>query len=334
MEKIQVRKMKRVSYYLFPLMLPFLLIGLFFSLSEAAEKPYPIRAIKMIVPYAPGGAADLSSKIVADKISIFLGQPIISLYKPGGGGTLGATFVAKAKPDGYTILNGSSGPLVLSPILKKLDYTLDDFIVTNSQGIAPYWFAVKANARWKTLKEFVEEAKEFPGKLSVSSYGALTPVHFMIELLNKYEKIRLTHVPYKSSGEALFALLGGHADGGMVSGAGGLLESGAIRILAVAEEQRLEGLPDVPTFKELGYPIVLNAIHCLCFPKGTPKEIVDKFCEAQQNAFKKYSQEIKEGLRKVEFWGNFMTPQETLNKYKEQHGLLLKVAQEMGVVGK
>ncbi|HSR10771.1 MAG TPA: tripartite tricarboxylate transporter substrate-binding protein, partial [Thermodesulfobacteriota bacterium] len=101
-------------------------IGIFGDAS-AAEK-YPVRPINLIVPYAPGGASDLASKLVADKMAEFLGQPIVSQYKPGGGGSLGAALVAKAKADGYTVLVGSSTPLVLSPIVKKMDYKLEDFI--------------------------------------------------------------------------------------------------------------------------------------------------------------------------------------------------------------
>jgi tripartite-type tricarboxylate transporter receptor subunit TctC len=113
----------------------------------------------MIVPYAPASGADLGSKIMADKITEFLGQPIVSVYKPGGGGSLGAAFVAKAKPDGYTVLVGSVSPVVLSPIVKNLDYKLEDFVILGTYSKIPLWLAVKKEARWNTLKEFVEDAK-------------------------------------------------------------------------------------------------------------------------------------------------------------------------------
>lgn len=334
MKKLRRRKMKRLSEQLFFLFLIPFLVVVSLTLSWAAEKPYPDRPIDMIVPYAPGGGADLGSKVIADKISEFLGQPLISVYKPGGGGSLGAAFVAKAKPDGYTIVVGSSTPLVLSPIVKKLDYKLEDFIPIGMYGKIPLWLAVKADARWKSLKEFVAEAKQSPGKLIVGSYGKLTAVDFIIELLNKHAGIKLTHVPYKSSGEALTAVLGGHADGAMVSGAGGLLEAGSVRILAVADEQRLEGLPDVPTFKEFGYPIVLSGHYSLCVPKGTPKEIVDKLSNAQKKAVERYSKEIKKGLRNVEIWAEFLNPEETMKKFKEEHEVIYKIAEKLGVVAK
>ena len=297
-----------------------------------AEKTYPTRPINVIVPMAPGGALDLGGKMVTEKISRYLGGTFVSVYKPGGGGSLGAGFVAKAKPDGYTILSGSSSNLVLSPIVKKLDYKFEDLIVLGIYGKTPLWLAVKSEARWKSLKDFVEEARKSPDRLTVGSYGKLTAVDFMIQLLNRYAGVRLTHVPYKSTAEALSAVLGGHADAAMVSGAGGLLESGSLRILAAGEEQRLEGLPNVPTFKELGYPIVLDASYSLCLPKGTPQEIMDKLVGAQQKAFERHGKEIKEGLRNVEIWASFLDRRQSLQVFKSQEQLFFKLAQELGVL--
>ncbi len=316
------------------LFVPFFLLGVIPLPGWCAEKTYPDRPINMVVPYAPGGAADLGSKVIAEKIAEFLGQPLISVYKPGGGGSLGAAFVSKAKPDGYTVLVGSSTPLVLSPIVKKLDYKFDDFIPIGIYGKTPIWLAIKADAPWKTLKGFVEEAKTSPGGLTVGSYGKLTAAHFVIETFSKQAKIQLNHVPFKSTAEALTAVLGGHAHGAFVTGAGGLLESGSVRILAVAAAERLEGLPDVPTFKEFGHPIVLSATYSLCFPKGTPKEIVNELHDAQKKAFERYAKEIKEGMRKVEVWAQFLGPEETMRQWKKEYDLIYKIAEELGVVAK
>lgn len=332
--RLQMRMEKKLMKSFFYLLFPLFLVGLIVSASWSAEDTYPNRPINMVVPYAPGGGADLGSKVVADKIAQFLKQPIISVYKPGGGGSLGAAFVAGAKPDGYTVLVGSSTPLVLSTIVKKMDYKLGDFSHAGMYGRIPFWLAVKADARWKTLKEFVEDARKSPGQLKVGSYGMLTGVHFVIELLDKYAGIKLSHIPYKSSGEALAAVLGGHMDGAMVSGAGGLLESGQVRILAAAEEERLEGLPDVATFKEFGYPIVLCGQYSMSFPKATPKEIVYKFSKAQEKAFQAHSKEIKEGLRRVEIWATFYNPEETMKRFQEEYTFLYKIAEELGAVAK
>jgi len=303
------------------------------SAALAAEK-YPTKPINMIVPYAPASGADLGSKIMADRMAEFLGQPMVSVYKPGGGGSLGAAFVAKAKPDGYTVLVGSVSPIVISPIVKQMDYKLEDFIIMGTYSKIPLWLVVKKDARWPTLKEFVEEAKKNPGKFNLSTFGKLTTVDFIIELLNKYAGIKLVNLPFKSSGEALTALLGGHAHASMVSGASGHLEAGTVRILAVAEEKRLEGLPDVATFKEFGYPIVLDSPYSFCFPKGTPKNVVDVFMEAQKKAFEKYGKEIKTSLRKVEQWAEFRNMEDAQKRYREDQDVYSKVAKELGVAVK
>ena len=301
---------------------------------ESAEISYPERPINLIVPYPPGGSSDLGTRLVADKIQEILGKPIISVHKPGGGGSLGAAFAAKAKPDGYTILFGPTTPVILSPIVKKLDYTLDDFIPTGMYGKLPFWLAVKPEARWKTLKEFVEEAKKSPGKLMVGTYGKLTAADFLIELLNKHAGIKLTNVPFKSSLESLTAVIGGKIDSAMAAGGASFVMSGQVRLLATAEERRLEDLPDVPTFKELGYPLLITGRNSLWFPKGTPKEIVDKFAKAQETAFTRYPKEIKDGLRKIEMYAEYLSPEDTMREFKKEYDLLYRIAEELGVVAK
>ncbi len=301
--------------------------------AEGAEN-YPNKPINLIVPYAPGGASDLASKIVADKMAEFLGQPLMSQYKPGGGGSLGAAFTAKAKPDGYTVLVGSSTPLVLSPIVKKMDYKLEDFLPLGIYGETPIWVPVKKDSPWKTIKDLTAEAKASPGKVTVSSYGKLTAADFVIEMLSKQAGIKLSHVPYKSTPEAISAVLGGHAQAAFTTGAGGLLESGTIRILAAAADRRLEGLSEIPTFKEMGYPISLAASYTFCVPKGTPPEVVKKLSDAQKMALEKYGKDIKLGMAKVEVWANFMGPQETMDRFRKEFQMLYSVAKDLGILAK
>lgn len=295
---------------------------------------YPNRPINMIVPYATGGGADLGSRVIAERMAEFLGQRMVSIYKPGGGGSLGASLVAQAPADGYTVLVGSPTPLVLSPIVKKMDYKLDDFVLVGNYGCIPLWLVVKSDAKWKTLKEFVDDAKKAGGKLMVGSYGKLTQAEFVIHLFSKYAGITLTHVPFKSSGEALTNVLGKNVDAALVSGAGGLLESGAVRILAVATKARLDGLADVPTFTDVGYPVVLNSCYSFALPKSTPKEVVDRLYQAQKKAFERYPQEIKQGLRKVEVWADLSTPEEAMAGFREAYQVLHKLAEELGAVAK
>lgn len=317
----------------FPIFLILLMIGFAAEVSLAADK-YPSRPISLIVPYGPGGVSDIASKIVTEKMGPIVGQPFISQHKPGGGGSLGAAIAAKAKPDGYTVLVGGATPLILSPIVKKMDYKLDDFVQTGMLGGTPLWVAVKADAPWKTLKDFVEAAKKAPGKLNASSYGKLSTADFAIEMLNRQAGIKLNHVPYKSTPEALTAVLGGNADAAFVTGTGGLMEGGSVRVLAISGEKRLEGLPDIPTFKDFGYNIDFYFWYSLCVPKGTPQEVITILANAHKKAFEVHGKEIKEGMRKIEVWAVYMGPKETTEQYKRDYAVLYKLADELGLVAK
>lgn len=315
-------------------LLVLLVTGIGLSAPWAQEKNYPVRPINMIVPLAPGGAADLGSKVISGRIAEFLGQPLISVYKPGGGGSLGSSVAAKAKPDGYTVLAGGSSAIILQMIVKKVDYKLDDLIPVGIFGRIPHMLVVKTDSRWKNLKDFVEEAKKSPGKLQVGSYGKMTLSDFTIMALNRYAGIELTHIPFKSSGEAITALLGGHIDAASVSGVGGLWESGMLRSLGVTAEKRSEDMPEVLTFKEGGYPVVITLWYSIYFPKGTPGWILEKFVAAQEKAFAKYPKEIKEGLRKVEITSEYRSFEETQKLYVKEYESLFKLAGEFGVVAK
>jgi tripartite-type tricarboxylate transporter receptor subunit TctC len=319
--------------FFLPIFLALSWVGVVAGLSEAADK-YPSRPVSLIVPYGPGGVSDIASKLVTEKMAAVLGQAFISQYKPGGGGSLGAAIAAKAKPDGYTVLVGGATPLILSPIVKKMDYKLDDFVQTGMLGGTPLWVAVKADAPWKTLKEFVEAAKKDPGKLNASSYGKLSTADFAIEMLNRQAGIKLNHIPYKSTPEALTAVLGGNADAAFVTGTGGLMEAGSVRVLAISGEKRLEGLPDIPTFRDFGYNIDFYFWYSLCVPKGTPQEVINVLANAHKKVFDVHGNEIKEGMRKIEVWAVYMGPKETTEQYKRDYDVLYKLADELGLVAK
>ena len=129
------------------------------SIILAADKSYPTRPLTMIVPFAPGGGTDLGGQIVAAKVAEFLGQPLVATHKPGGGGALAYSFVAKAKPDGYTLTVVSSSSFCVPPEARKVDYKFEDFLLTGICGIAPVLTIVRADSRWKTIKEFVDESQ-------------------------------------------------------------------------------------------------------------------------------------------------------------------------------
>ena len=296
----------------------------------AAEKEYPTRPINMVVGFNPGGGSDLASRIMADKISPFLRQPLISVYKPGGDGALAASLVAKSKPDGYTLLVMVSF-MNAPPELKKVDFTMDDFIPTGIFYASPNFFVVKADSRWKTIKDFVEEAKKSPGKLSYSSTGPGTSGFFTYSLFAKYSGIQLSHIPYKSCGDAMTALLGGHVDAYFCVGVGAI-DSQLVRPLATAEMTRLEGWPEIPTFAESGYPKVLyNSFISYVFPKGTPQNYVDKVATAQKKAYEQFPEEIKQGFKRIQGSPANVGPQETVQEFKNHYDLIQTLMREAKV---
>lgn len=297
----------------------------------AAE--YPSRPITLVVPFPPGGGADLGSKVIAERTAKYLGQPIISEYKPGAGGALGAALVAKAKPDGYTILAGSQTTVMIAPMTKKgLGYSFDDFYQISGYSLIPISINAKAGGPWKSLPEFIADAKKNPGKFRYGTYGALSQAHFVMELLSRKAGIQLVHVPFPGSPQANTALLGGHIEISCTTGTGGLHQAGSLKIIAVAEKKRLPGLADVPTLTELGYPIAFSCNYSLAVPKGTPKEIVMKFYEAEKKAFANHEKEMAAAWERVEQYPSFMGPEEIRKLYLEEMKLYREIAKELGAL--
>jgi tripartite-type tricarboxylate transporter receptor subunit TctC len=294
---------------------------------------YPTRPITMVVPFTPGGGADLGSKVVAEKISPLLGQPIISEYKPGAGGGLGAALVAKAKPDGYTFVVGSQTTLMIAPMTKKdLGYKFEDFIQVSGYSMIPISIQVKTGGPWKTLAEFMADAKKNPGKYRYGTYGALSQAHFVMELLSKKAGVKLIHIPFPGSPQANTALLGGHVELSCTTGTGGMARAGSLKMIAVAEPKRLPGMEDVPTLTELGYPITISCNYSFAFPKGTPKEIVSKIYEAEKAAFAKNEKEITAALDKVEQFPSFDSPEDIRRRYLDELKVYQEIAKDLGAL--
>lgn len=316
---------KRVSLFL-----SLLVIVLYSPLVWAAEEPYPNRPINIIIPMAPGGVMDFQSKLIGDKLSEVLGQPIAKVHKPGAGGTMAASFAARAKPDGYTLFMGTSTNIIFSPLVKKLDYAWEDFIPLGiyAKGIVRLY--VTADAKWKTVEDFIAEAKE--RQLKVSSFGKLTPPDFVIQVLSKRAGIKLAHVPYKSCGEAVTALLGGHVDGDFCTSSMGQVQAGAVRVLAAADHERSKFEPDVKTFKELGYPVAFSLWNSFCVPKKTPKRIVDILSNGMQEVFKRYGKEIEEGLPKIEYVAYFLNFEQSIQEMKRDYEFQSALVKELGAV--
>jgi|KBSMisStaDraftv2_1062788.scaffolds.fasta_scaffold19339_6 tripartite-type tricarboxylate transporter receptor subunit TctC len=246
-----------------------------------AQSAWPDKPIVYVVPFAVGGNTDTLARLLSQKLGTALGQPIVIENKPGAGGNIGSDFVAKAKPDGYTILGGTISSHAINPsVYPNMPYdAVKSFEPVILLGSNPLVFAVSASTPYKSLKEVLDAAKAKPGQLAFASPGPGTSPHLAGELLKTLTRVDLTHVPYKGSGPALSDVIGGQVpiiiDTTIVLGA--QIKAGKLRPLAVAYPTRLGTLPDVPTAAEAGVPgwevVSWQAVFA---PAGTPKPIVQR----------------------------------------------------------
>ncbi len=305
---------------------------LLLACARTALAAYPDHPIKLVVGFTAGGPASTISVMIAKRASEFLEQPIVVEHKPGGSASVGAAYVAKSKPDGYTLFTASDSPLLSAPlIMPELTYTLEDFVPVIGYGISPCMIDVK-KGRWNTLAELFADAKKNPGKLTYSTQGVNSFTHMFVRYLFDQVGIDMKMIPYPGTAEAIAATLGGHVDVAFVGGTGGLYEAGKLDILAISEKERLKSLPKVPTLTELGYPLVFNAAYYLAAPKGTPPEVLNKLVAAHQKAFAKYGDEIGSMLNKFEMVPAFMSAKDLADQNNYRRDLFRKAAKSMGIL--
>src|SRR3979490_2760866 len=256
------------------------------ALPAAAQDAYPSRPIQMIVPFPPGGVADITGRPVAYVLGRLLKQSIVVVNKAGAGGSVGAAQAARAAPDGYTILMALSSISVL-PVADRLQgrpaaYELDQFAPIALISADPTVLVVRADGPYKTLKDLVDAAKAKPGTINYGSSGVYGTLHVAMEIFSQAAGIKMFHIPYQGGGPAVAALLGGQIDA-LASGpsaAIGQIKGGKMRALAVWGDTRLASLPDVPSMKELGYDATFFIWSGLFAPAALPAPIMDKLRQA------------------------------------------------------
>lgn len=239
---------------------------------------YPTRAVRMILPFPPGGPTDITGRVIAQKMSEQLGQSVVPDNRPGAAGNIGLELAAKASPDGYTIVL-TAPPIAISPSLyKKLNYDAEKELAPISLVAEIQNIIVSHNSvPVKNLKDLIALAQRSPGKLTFSSSGAGSTNHLASELLKGRYKLDIIHVPFKGSGPALVALMSGQVDWGTmaVPGAIPLVNQGKVRGLAVLSEKRVPALPNIPTAVESGVDdFVMSIWYGILAPAGTPREII------------------------------------------------------------
>ncbi len=294
-----------------------------FGAFSTAQAAFPDRPIRVIVPFAPGGSTDIVTRIVTAKMGDILGQTLVVENKGGAGGAIGAAEAARAKPDGYTLSIATVSTLAVNPACKPtgLGYdALKDFQPVTNFANVPNILTVNPNFPPKTLEELLTELKANPGKHSYGSSGTCGVLHLFGEAFRLATETDMIHVPYRGSGPAVADAVGGQIPILFDNLPSTLpqVQGNNLRPLAVAWPERLADLPDVPTFKELGYESLNQPVwYGLLAPAGTPDEAVQTLYKAAAEALKDPA--VKDALLKQGAFASGNTPAEFATEIKEQY---------------
>jgi len=309
--------------------------GVLLAAPARGQKSYPNRPIEFIIPFPPGGPADTAARIIQPHLARALRVPIVLTTRPGGGGALAADYVAKAKPDGYTILAGTNAPLAILPTMQPdLTFRPSDFAPVGAYMTDIGVITAKAGAPWKSLDEFIEYARRHPGKLSYGSAGLGTVSFFTAELFKQAYGLDIIHVPFQGAA-VKNALMGGH----ITLGASGLstvlslMKSGDLVGLVSSGRTRLAEFPDMPTMAERGFPeAALNIWMALLAPAKTPPDIVDKLWRALATTMREPA--VVAAVAKSGMAIDVLDPATTAAHLEAERAAVAKVVSRLGIGGK
>jgi tripartite-type tricarboxylate transporter receptor subunit TctC len=307
---------KRIGTRIGLTLLAMMLCSLWASPSPAED--YPKSPIQIIIPFGPGGLTDIFWRSTSDFVANNMKGTIVLINKPGGGGVVGTSFGANAKPDGYTLFSANSDPLTISPVFTpNVPYDPDkDFTYIAKMAAFAFTIAVQAESPFKTIDDLVAFAKANPKKLKAAVMGVGTTPHTILEVFNRDAKMEIAYVPFDSGGESVTNLLGGHTDLTIVSlpSIKSHVLSGKARILAFCSPKRLPDFPEVPTIAEKGYKRSSIATGVgLAGPKGLSSAMVGKWEEAIDKTFK--DPKVIEVLQKL---GGIVIDYKTGEAYKKE----------------
>jgi tripartite-type tricarboxylate transporter receptor subunit TctC len=303
------------------------------ALASPAHAAYPDRAITLVVPFAAGGPTDIAARIISVAFQRSMGQSIIVENRGGAGGNIGMQMVARAEPDGYTLLLTSTAIAVNPALSRNLGYDpIKDFSPVSELVNQPNIIVVNTKAGITSIADLVAKAKAAPGKFNYSSPGVGTKSHLAGEQFKLRAEIDLAHVPYRGAGPAALALLEGSVQAGSVglSAAEALVRDGQLKALAVTGEKRWFSLPDVPTMIESGYPgFVSDTFSALLAPAKTPQDIIDRLVKEAQAAMR--TDEAKQQAARAGFQIVAGTPAELARKIAEEIPAVKELVARIGI---
>lgn len=298
-----------------------------------AQTDYPKRQVELIVPFPPGGPNDTAARIIQPQLSADLGVPVVIVNKSGGGGALGADYVAKARPDGHTLYFTTNTTLtILVAMQPDVTHRLSDFVPVGSTMADFGSIMTRAASPWKTLEEVVDYAKKNPGKLNYGSAGVGTLSALSMEIFKMSYGLDITHVPFQGTGPVKNAILGGHVQlaSSSFSLLAPLIKSGDLVALVSTAPKRLAAYPNVPTMAEKGFPdATLNIWMLLAAPAKTPKGIVDRLAKAVEKTMRDPA--VVAATEKVGMTVDFHGSEETRGLLEKEHEVVKKVVQRLGI---
>jgi tripartite-type tricarboxylate transporter receptor subunit TctC len=302
------------------------------SIASAAAQVYPSRMIKIVVPLPPGATADTLPRIIADKLTLKWGQPVIIENRPGAAQNLGAEVVAKAEPDGYTLLATPQGPLVISQhFYPKLGFDPEAFVPVTIMAVLSSTLVVNPKVPASTLQELIAFAKANPDKLSYASPGTGSPPHLAAAMLATAAGIRMVHVPYKGLVPAMTDLLAGHVDM-MFDNLGNTLshiKDGRLRVLAISTEKRIPEFPEVPAVAEMYPGVVYTSWFAIVAPPKTPPEIASKLSSAINEVLR--MPDVAKRLKAMSTTPGGQSPAQTAALFAEESQRWRKVIASAGI---
>jgi tripartite-type tricarboxylate transporter receptor subunit TctC len=315
----------------------YFLIFFFFAIlsSISSAQTYPIKTIKLVVSFPPGGGADITARIVQNKLSENLGVPIVIDNKGGANGILGAEIVAKSQPDGYTILLTDRGALGINPSLyKKLPYNpLTDFEYIGIGSFGPYVLAINSSIPAKTYQEFIAYAKSKPNSLNYASFGVGSMPQLNMEAFCLANDIKIKHIPYRGGGPAVAALLSGEVDATVVTAPALLqfIKDGKIKALVIGATKRSSLLPNVPSILEVGGQVdtFIQTFFGFAAPAGTPKNIILKLSQEFKKVFT--DKEFSDKFNELGLFVDGGSSEEMMNTVKSDIPKFAKLITQIGI---
>lgn len=305
------------------------------GLPAQAADAYPDRPVKLVVPYTTGGATDVIGRVLGQRLSMALGQPVVVENRAGAAGNLGAAAVAKEKPDGYTLLMGALTSHSISSVLfgAKAQFDMEkSFAPISIVGRVPLVITVGPSTQATTLAEFIAQAKSRPGALNYGSSGNGSPQHLAGELFQRQAGVKITHVPYKGSSPALNDLMGGQLDVVIdtMPATQAFIKGGRLRALATTTPQRVAGLLDVPTTAEAGLKgFEVTSMFGILAPAGTPVPVIARLNAALKGILEQ--QEVKDALIAQGALPTYTTPEQAHAQIQAEVALWSKVIKDSDI---